>query len=129
MPGPTPSYTIDEANALLPEVRAVLLQLAVEQRKLEAAVTAGLPETNGNPDDPTRARRHEAAVSAIADGMRALLAHLDELGVQLRDLEAGLVDFPGQRDGETVWLCWRLADPRVAFWHTTSEGFASRKPW
>ena len=49
--------------------------------------------------------------------------------IQLRDLEMGLVDFPAERDGQRVWLCWRLSDPRVAFWHPTDEGYATRRPW
>ena len=61
--------------------------------------------------------------------MRTLLLHLSEMAVELRDLEMGLVDFPGERDGQPVWLCWRLADARVAFWHPTDEGYATRRPW
>ena len=93
-------YTVEEARALLPQVRAVLLQLAVE-----------------------RVRADEAnAANALA-----LLEHLNELGVVLRDLDAGLVDFPTIRDGEPAWLCWRLDDPELAHWHTTREGYASRR--
>lgn len=93
-------YTVDEARALLPEVRAILLQLAVERRQ----------------PDPS------------PEAMRALLEHLTSLGVVLRDLEHGLVDFPTLRDGEPAWLCWRLSDPELAWWHTTREGFSSRRP-
>lgn len=93
-------YTVDEARALLPEVRAILLQLAVERRRPEPS-----PDT-----------------------MQALLEHLTSLGIVLRDLDHGLVDFPTVRDGEPAWLCWRLADPELAWWHTTREGFSSRRP-
>ena len=94
------TYTVDEARATLPQVRSVLLQLAVERRKADAS-----PEM-----------------------MRALLEHLTSLAIVVRDLETGLVDFPTIRDGEPAWLCWRLDDPDVAWWHTTSEGYASRRP-
>lgn len=93
-------YTLDEARALVPQVRSVLLQLAV-----------------------LKTRMHDTA-----DDMRALLEHLADLGVQLRDLDMGLVDFPGERDGRPIWLCWRLSDPQLAYWHGTDEGYASRKP-
>jgi hypothetical protein len=99
-----PSYSPDQARALVPEVRATLLQLAVERQRPDAST----------PD--ARA------------GMLALFNHLESLGVVVRDLEAGLVDFPTLRDGEPAWLCWRLDDPDLAYWHTTSEGFASRRP-
>ncbi|HEX6141031.1 MAG TPA: DUF2203 domain-containing protein [Candidatus Limnocylindria bacterium] len=120
-------YTIEEANALVPEVRAVLLQIAVEQRRLEEAVRQrDLADGNGRPADPARVTQD---IDAIAEGIRALLAHLETLGIQLRDPRIGLVDFPGERDGRPVWLCWRLSDPAVAHWHATDEGFASRRPW
>ncbi|HSK93845.1 MAG TPA: DUF2203 domain-containing protein [Candidatus Angelobacter sp.] len=100
MPDPDRSYTEQEARALLPQVRAVLLQLAVERRR----------------------------DGGSSENVEALVAHLDDLGVVLRDVEAGLVDFPTVRDGEPAWLCWRLADPDLAYWHTTREGFSSRRP-
>jgi hypothetical protein len=93
-------YTVDQAKRLLPQVRATLLQVAVERRKIDASLAA----------------------------VQALLEHLESLGVVVRDLEAGLVDFPTVRDGEPAWLCWRLDDPDLAFWHTTREGYASRRP-
>jgi hypothetical protein len=124
-------YTIDEANALIPQVRAVLLQLAVEQRRLDAshAEMHRQLDANGDPDSAVAAGRQEAEVGDIREGMRTLLVHLSEMGVELRDIEMGLVDFPGERDGAAVWLCWRLADASVAFWHPTDEGYASRRPW
>jgi hypothetical protein len=60
--------------------------------------------------------------------MRALVELLEARGIELRDLEEGLVDIPTERDGERAWFCWRLSDPELAFWHTTREGFASRRP-
>lgn len=94
------SYSAEEARALVPIVRSTILQLATLRRS----------------DGPS------------VDELRALLEYLESLGVVLRDLEAGLVDFPTIRDGEPAWLCWRLEDPELAFWHTTHEGFASRRP-
>jgi hypothetical protein len=131
MAAPRRSYTIEEANALIPQVRAVLLQLAVEQRRLEAthAEMHRLLAGNGDPSSSHGASRFEEEAAAISEGMRSLASMLADLGIQLRDAEIGLVDFPGERDGQPVWLCWRLADPRVAFWHGTDEGFATRKPW
>jgi len=131
MPETRRSYTIDEANAIVPQVRAVLLQMAVEQRRLDAshADMHRQLDANGDPTAAAEAGRREAEVADIREGMRTLLLHLAELEVELRDIEMGLVDFPGERDGEAVWLCWRLADPRVAFWHRTDEGYATRRPW
>jgi hypothetical protein len=131
MSGPRRHYTVEEANALVPEVRAVLLQLAVEQRRLDAAHAEMHRRlaSDGDPEAAADASRSEAQVAEIGEGIKSLISHLEELGVQLRDPEMGLVDFPGERDGRPVWLCWRLADPAVAFWHGTDEGFATRRPW
>lgn len=131
MPDARRNYSLEEANALIPQVRAVLLQLAVEQRRLDAshAEMHRQLDANGDPDSALAAARQEAQVAEIREGMRTLLLHLGEMGVELRDVDMGLVDFPGQRDGAPVWLCWRLADPRVAFWHGTDEGYATRRPW
>jgi hypothetical protein len=93
------TYTVDEARGLLPVIRATLLQVALERR------------TRG--DEGT---------------LEALLGHLESLGVVVRDLEAGLIDIPTLRDGQRAWLCWRLDDPGLEWWHTTREGFASRRP-
>lgn len=131
MPEERHTYTIDEANALIPQVRAVLLQLAVQQRRLDAshAEMHRQLDANGGPEGAVAAGRQETETAEIREGMRTLLMHLSELGVELRDLEMGLVDFPGDREGEPVWLCWRLSDARVAFWHPTDEGYATRRPW
>jgi hypothetical protein len=131
MAAPRRRYTLEEANALVPEVRAVLLQLAVEQRRLDAAHAEMHRRlaSDGDPDAAADASRSEAEVSEIGEGIRSLVAHLEELGVQLRDPEMGLVDFPAERDGRPVWLCWRLADATVAYWHGTDEGYATRRPW
>jgi hypothetical protein len=131
MAKPDPTYTIEEANALVPAVRAVLLQMAVQQQRL-AQVHEEMHrrlEGNGDPASLEQAGRHEAEMAEIAEGIRTLQAHLESLGIQLRDPEMGLVDFPAERDGRRVWLCWRLADPRVAHWHGTDEGYATRRPW
>jgi hypothetical protein len=131
MPDERRTYSLDEANALVPQVRAVLLQLAVQQRRLDAshAEMHRQLDANGDPDSAVAAGRQEAEVAEIREGMRTLLLHLNELGVELRDLEMGLVDFPGERDGVPVWLCWRLSDPAVAFWHPADEGYSTRRPW
>lgn len=131
MPTPERIYTIEEANALVPEVRAVLLQVAVEQARLDRAHAEmhRRLEGDGDPGALAQAGRHEAEMTGIADGIRTLHDHLAGLGIVLRDAEMGLVDFPAIRDGERVWLCWRLADPRVEHWHRTDEGYATRRPW
>ena len=124
-----PTYTLDEARVLLPQIRGALLQLAIERRRADAShdeLHRRLRhETNGDPADQARL---EATTEELRARVRDLLDHLESLGVVLRDLDAGLVDIPTVRDGEPAWLCWRLADPELGYWHTTREGFSTRRP-
>jgi hypothetical protein len=129
-----PSYTFEEANALIPQVRAVLLQLAIEKQRFDEALAALHAEhaahaTAGSNGSHADVEEREAALAQVGEGIKGLLALLESLGVQVRDLESGLVDIPTQRDGVRAWLCWRLSDAELGFWHSTSEGFANRKPW
>lgn len=123
------TYSVDEARALLPEIRGTLLALAVERRRAgeaHAGLHRELRATGDRSADVQAALEHRTA--DLRAGVKALLEHLESLGVMVRDLDAGLVDIPTVRDGELAWLCWRLSDPELAWWHTTSEGFTSRRP-
>lgn len=124
-----PTYTLDEARLLLPQIRSTLLQLAIERRRADAShdeLHRRLRhEANGDPADQARL---EATTEELRARVRDLLDHLESLGVVIRDLDAGLVDIPTVRDGEPAWLCWRLADPELGYWHTTREGFSTRRP-
>jgi hypothetical protein len=124
-----PTYSVEEARALLPQVRATLLQLAVERQRADASHTELHRRLrDGDSGDPEEQAAFEASASEQRAMVRALLDHLESLGVVVRDLDEGLVDIPTLRDGEPAWLCWRLSDPELAFWHTTREGYTSRRP-
>ncbi|HSI98805.1 MAG TPA: DUF2203 domain-containing protein [Patescibacteria group bacterium] len=124
-----PVYTVPEARALIPQVRAVLLQLALERRQADASHAALHRHLGAGADTQGAQRgRLEADTAEFRARVRALLEHLESLGVVVRDLDTGLVDLPTIRDGERAWLCWRLDDPDLGWWHTTREGYASRRP-
>ena len=123
-----PVYSVDQARELVPVVRAILLQLAVERQAADAAHAALHGHLEAGSGSPPSRRRLEAETSERRERVRILLEHLEQLGIVVRDLSAGLVDFPTERDGEPAWLCWRLDDAQLAWWHTTREGFASRRP-
>jgi hypothetical protein len=122
-----PIYSVAEARALVPQVRAVLIQLAVERQRADASHDALHHHLGPGTSDDHR-HRFEAQTAEHRLRMRALVEHLESLGIVIRDLETGHVDFPTMRDGEDAWLCWRLDDPELAWWHTTREGYASRRP-
>lgn len=116
-------YTVQEANDLLPYLAPALVELrekyeAAEEERGEIAKRSsgnghGHPATGPS---PTLARVGELA------------GRIEEWEIELRDLESGLVDFPALIDGEDAWLCWRLGEPEVAFWHPKNEGFSARRP-
>jgi hypothetical protein len=70
----------------------------------------------------------DTALDEAADGLRRTIEELTELGVQIKDLDSGLVDFPSYRDGEEILLCWQLGEDEIAWWHTLGGGFAGRRP-
>ena len=66
--------------------------------------------------------------SSVVEQLQECVDELDRLGVQVKDVESGLLDFPGQRHGEEVLLCWQVGEAGVAWWHRPQEGYAGRKP-
>jgi hypothetical protein len=128
-------FTEEEANAALEVVRPLVERL-VDARKRLVHVAGRLEEVegrvsgNGGGLDPERVRELQDRAAEAANDIAGLVSELEEAGVQVKDLDQGLVDFPAlhpERD-ETVLLCWRLGEDAVAYWHGVEEGFAGRKP-
>jgi hypothetical protein len=127
-------FTEEEANHALESVRPLVERL-VEARRRFVQVAGRLEEVegrvsgNGGGLDPGRVRElQERAAEAAAD-LAGIVAALEEVGVQVKDLDEGLIDFPAKHPGgDTVLLCWRLGETDVAYWHGLEEGFAGRKP-
>lgn len=127
-------FTPEEANESLSRVRPLVERL-VESR--QALVTLGseletvqeLVAGNGGSLDPTRLGELQEAVSRAAADLTAAAEELDGLGLQVKDLDRGLVDFPARHPdgGDTVLLCWELGEPEVAHWHGLEDGYAGRK--
>ena len=72
--------------------------------------------------------RSAAGATGPATGSRALVERIQEMGCVIKDLDIGLVDFPTLFRGEEVYLCWKMDEPGIGFWHGVHEGFAGRKP-
>ena len=125
-------FTVAEANAMIPELTNLLEQMRSQGQQL-AAVHERSAQVNRklrgngyhNPNEDTM-------VADLAQSLQEVLqqgiGRLSEWGIELKDLEAGLVDFPALREGRTVFLCWQLGEPEVAYWHETTTGFAGRQP-
>ena len=132
-------YSIDDANGLLPELAAVVGRLRDQRDELvglrdayrDREVTVASDRAAGAPDpeaDDPELRRLRLRMRGIVDQMQADVAWLDERAIVLRDIGTGLLDFPALASGREVWLCWRLGEPVIGFWHGHDEGFAGRRP-
>src|SRR5437868_1265329 len=127
------SFTPAEANSALSEVRPVaerLVAVRTRMRELEheqgALVTAIGGNGGGYAASDLNAAQSELA--GLAEAAIACVEKLEELGVVLKDLDIGLLDFPGERNGGEVLLCWHVGEDAVEFWHGLEEGYAGRKP-
>jgi hypothetical protein len=127
-------FSPEEANAALPEVRPLVERLVEARRtslRLEERLGAVRERVLGNGGglDPGRVEDLQAEATEAAKTVLGLVERLDDLGVQIKDPDAGLVDFPARHpDGSDVLLCWRLGEGEVAYWHTLEAGFRGRKP-
>ena len=146
----TSFYTLDRANDRLAELTPVLEALREQRlevialrdrlavaRREQGAVTGGRGATGGRNDPAVDAppgstletpRVLALRIQGTIDRMQGGVTRLDDWSIQLRDIETGLVDFPALVSGRAVWLCWRLGEPEVAWWHELSAGVAGRRP-
>ncbi len=116
-------FSLNEAQALLPVVRESFARIAKLRRKLFGAPDTGDYSTESTADmSPGAADAAEAALQ-----INQIVLSLTELGVQVKDLSIGLVDFPHIRDGREVFLCYRLGEETVEFWHDLEAGFVGRQ--
>ena len=118
-------FTLDQANALLPTVGAILRRLRSARNELAAGgfdtdLALSAEATGG----AWPGRERAAAALVITLGFE----QLEELEVHVRDLDRGLVDFPSLVDGREVYLCWQLDEPEIGHWHGLESGFAGRRP-
>ena len=130
---PSRHFTPSEANELLGDVRPVAEEL-VARRRAFAVTTARRARLvariagNGGDFDPQEPRALEEQLEQQAEAIAQCVERLERLGVLVKDLDRGLVDFPALRRGEEVLLCWQVGEEEVAHWHGLEEGFAGRKP-
>jgi hypothetical protein len=126
-------FTPDEANSALAEVRPVAERLvAVRQRMRELEHAQGDLVTaiggNGGGYAATDLNAAQSELAGLLEAMHACVERLEDLGVTVKDLDLGLLDFPGERDGVRVLLCWHVGEDAVEYWHGLEEGYAGRKP-
>lgn len=131
---PTRTFTLSEAHKLLPILES-LLKTAISSKQLIEEVDAELQEVghriflNGGTLVPVlELARRKAEREKAVQRARDAVAEIHATGVQVKDLDIGLLDFPCKVEGEIVLLCWKLGEEKISHWHSPEEGFAGRKP-
>jgi hypothetical protein len=128
------TFTLNEAQTLLPVVEALLRRAqasVIRNEELEQEMEELVQRiflTGGMHVDVSAAAHRRAERDKALQEAKDSLAEIDSIGVQVKDLEQGLLDFPSMMDGKLVLLCWKLGEPAITHWHTEEEGYAGRKP-
>jgi hypothetical protein len=127
------TFTLDEAQVLVPVLES-LLRTAIAGKKLMEEVEGEMQAlahriflNGGTHVDVVPLARRKAERAKAEQRAKDALAEIDSIGVQVKDLEIGLLDFPCEVEGRTVLLCWKMGEQSITHWHTPEEGFAGRK--
>jgi hypothetical protein len=126
-------FTLEEATALLPTLRPILERIVMLRARLERTEHDLVSlhwkaRTNGHANHEGSFGDGQSARSELMAEINAELVKIHDLGVELKDPELGLIDFPSVRGDKIVYLCWRLGETAIGYWHDTDTGFASRQP-
>ncbi|MGB6132480.1 MAG: DUF2203 domain-containing protein [Acidobacteriaceae bacterium] len=128
------TFTLDEAHSLLPVLES-LLNRAIEARQAASELQEELSALNrrvfmmgGMTIDIAAVQRRKTTFEALVQRAKDSLQEIDAIGVQVKDLDTGLLDFPCLLEGEAVLLCWKRGEPRIEFWHRMEDGFRGRQP-
>ena len=126
-------FTAEQANEALREVRPLTEELVehrralLELQELQSSLNQRIAGNGGNVE-PRELQDVQERLDEEVAGIARCVARIHEAGGLVKDLDAGLVDFPARREGVEVLLCWRLGEEEVGFWHGLEEGFSGRKP-
>jgi len=127
------TFTIDEAQSLLPVLDS-LLKRAIEGKRAAQEVEQRIAElgrriylSGGMRIDVSAVAKERAEMDGHLQRVRESISEIDSIGVQVKDLENGLLDFPCKMDDQLVLLCWRMGESAIEHWHTMEDGFKGRK--
>lgn len=130
----TRTFSLEQAQMLLPVLES-LLRTAIDGKKLIEDVDGELQEIahkvflkGGMLVNIVQVARRKAEREKAVQRVKDAIAEIDSTGVQVKDLDIGLLDFPCRVEGETILLCWKLGEEGITHWHGMEEGFAGRKP-
>jgi hypothetical protein len=127
-------FTLDEAQALVPVLESLLKRCIDAKQAAEAiheelqALSRRIFMSGGMYIDIARVARKRTELDAHVERAKDAVEEIDAIGVQVKDLEIGLLDFPCQVEGSVVLLCWKMGESKITHWHTVEAGFSGRQP-
>ncbi len=123
-------YAIDLANARLSDLRPLLERLREDRDKVAELQEelVRFRRANGSEDHARELSEREDALQDIVRRMKQVVDRIDGWDIALRDIGSGLVDFPALANGRPIWLCWRLGEEAIGWWHELETGVAGRRP-
>jgi len=120
-------FTVDEANRTLPLVRRIVEDIVTAYRELTERVAEASEARHGPAPQPGRAAELETDVRALTQRINGYIAELDEIGALFKGPDDGLVDFYAILDDRPVFLCWKLGEEQIEWWHELEAGYAGRQ--
>ncbi len=126
-------FTLEQAEAMLPKVRDELLAMRACKREVDELRgsfehAAHKSTGNGHVKDEGVLDEKRRRAEVLVEQINERLARLNDRGVELKGIDEGLIDFPSRRDERVVYLCWRMGEDHIGWWHETDAGFAGRQP-
>lgn len=123
-------FTVDQANRTLPLVKRIVRDIVESHRLWERTVHEfELATAEARADRPSaRAESLQREAQRLAAEIQGFMSELRELGIEFKGFDLGLVDFPSERDGRLVYLCWKLGEDAVMWWHELEGGYGGRQP-
>jgi len=128
------TFTLEEAQSLLPLLES-LLKRAIEGKRAAEEIETRISElgrriylAGGMRVNVADAGKQRTELQMLLERVRESIAEIDAIGVQVKDMDTGLLDFPCKVDDQVVLLCWRMGEPSIEHWHTMEDGFKGRRP-
>jgi hypothetical protein len=127
---PEKTFRLDEADAILPRLEILVERLQRGALRLHDEMSALARETGVDIStlSPEELIRRRPTARSLVEELDGIVHEIEESGAHLKDVQLGLVDFPAERDGEIIYLCWQFGEPEVGFWHRIEDGFPGRQP-